>query len=79
MEGCGGGIAGICRKNILTKIVGEVRPTISMLEPGHTWLVKGATGGFQEWLEPISNASLGTGKLPTSLKEAIIKDLFWRN
>lgn len=53
----------------------EIRPTMGMLDPYPSWLVKEARVGLQQWIASIINASLSAGKLQSMLKEAVIRFL----
>ncbi|XP_067320839.1 uncharacterized protein [Anolis sagrei] len=57
------------------KILGGMRPTTSILDPCPSWLLKEARGGLAEWVTVVVNASLREGKIPASLKQAVIKPL----
>uniref|UniRef100_A0A803TS28 Reverse transcriptase domain-containing protein n=1 Tax=Anolis carolinensis TaxID=28377 RepID=A0A803TS28_ANOCA len=57
------------------KVLGEARATTCILEPCPSWLVKEARGGLVEWVRVVVNASLREGRLPTGLKQAVIKPL----
>nr|XP_060618433.1 uncharacterized protein LOC132767443 [Anolis sagrei ordinatus] len=57
------------------KILGGMRPTTCILDPCPSWLLKEARGGLAEWVKVVVNASLREGKIPASLKQAIIKPL----
>uniref|UniRef100_A0A803T782 Reverse transcriptase domain-containing protein n=1 Tax=Anolis carolinensis TaxID=28377 RepID=A0A803T782_ANOCA len=57
------------------KILGEARPTTCILDPCPSWLVREARGGLAEWVKVVVNASLRDGKVPASLKTAVIKPL----
>uniref|UniRef100_A0A803TKZ4 Reverse transcriptase domain-containing protein n=1 Tax=Anolis carolinensis TaxID=28377 RepID=A0A803TKZ4_ANOCA len=53
------------------KILGAVRATTCALDPCLPWLLKQASGGLVDWLI----ASLGQGKFPSSLKQAVVRPI----
>uniref|UniRef100_A0A803TVM8 Reverse transcriptase domain-containing protein n=1 Tax=Anolis carolinensis TaxID=28377 RepID=A0A803TVM8_ANOCA len=57
------------------KVLGEARATTCILDPCPSWLVKEARGGLVEWVRVVVNTSLREGRLPASLKQAVIKPL----
>lgn len=56
----------------MDRVAGEVRPTVCRLDLCLAWLIKEARNGLFGWLGPILNASLFTGEVPKTLKEAVI-------
>uniref|UniRef100_A0A803SUT5 Reverse transcriptase domain-containing protein n=1 Tax=Anolis carolinensis TaxID=28377 RepID=A0A803SUT5_ANOCA len=57
------------------KILGAVRATTCVLDPCPSWLLKQASGGLVDWFVAIINASLGQGKFPSSLKQAVVRPI----
>lgn len=51
------------------RIVGEIRSTISLLNPCPSWLVKVARERLQQWMAPIVNAAIRMGESQSVLKK----------
>ncbi|KAF7246310.1 Tyrosine-protein kinase Yes, partial [Varanus komodoensis] len=55
------------------KVLGQVRPTTCLLDPCPSWLLKKAKDGIGTWILEVVNASLRDGRVPSSLKEAVVR------
>ncbi|KAF7246241.1 RNA-directed DNA polymerase from mobile element jockey [Varanus komodoensis] len=55
------------------KVLGRVRPTTCLLDPCPSWLINNAKHGIGIWILEVVNASLREGRVPASLKEAVVR------
>ncbi|KAF7251291.1 Dystrophin, partial [Varanus komodoensis] len=54
------------------KVLGQVRPTTSLLYPCPSWLLKKAKDGIVTWILEVVSASLRDSWVPAPLKEAVV-------
>ena len=60
----------------VVRLLGEVMATTCLLDTCPSWLIKATRKGLVDWVGGVVNASLQQGRIPSCLKEAIVKPLF---
>ncbi|KAF7238147.1 Sperm-associated antigen 17 [Varanus komodoensis] len=63
----------LLRPDDVDKVLGQVCPTICLLDPCPSWLLKKAKDGIGTWILEVVNASLRDGWVPAPLKEAVVR------
>ncbi|KAF7253150.1 hypothetical protein EYD10_01179 [Varanus komodoensis] len=63
----------LLRPDDVDKVLGQVHPTICLLDPCPSWLLNKAKHGIGTWILEVVNASLRDGQVPAPLKEAVVR------
>ncbi|KAF7243157.1 Ephrin type-A receptor 4 [Varanus komodoensis] len=63
----------LLRPNDVDKVLGRVHPTSCLLDPCLSWLINNSKYGIGIWILEVVNASLREGRVPASLKEAVVR------
>ncbi|KAF7246017.1 putative RNA-directed DNA polymerase from transposon BS [Varanus komodoensis] len=63
----------LLRPDDVDKVLGQVHPTTCLLDPCPSWLLKKAKDGIGTWILEVVNASLRDSRVPSPLKEALVR------
>ncbi|KAF7240874.1 putative RNA-directed DNA polymerase from transposon BS [Varanus komodoensis] len=63
----------LLRPDDVDKVLGRVCPTTCLLDPCPSWLINNSKHWIGIWILEVVNASLREGRVPASLKEAVLE------